>query len=75
LRKTTRLARDMLAGLQQRFPAGFQGYVLFDRWDASNRFLQFCRRQGWHVMCAIKSKRTLGAKTLSPWPHALRPQR
>ena len=50
-------------------------YVLFDSWYASNRLLTFCRRQGWHVMCAIKSNRTLGEKKLSQWPHALRHQR
>ena len=75
LRKKTSLARAMLAGLQQLLPAGFQGYVLFDSWDASKRLLKFCRRQGWHVMCAITSNRTLGDKQLSQWPHALRHQR
>jgi hypothetical protein len=74
-RKKTSLARDMLAGLQQLFPAGFQVYVLFDSWYASNRLLKFCRRQGWHVICAIKSNRMLGDKKLSQWPHALRHQR
>ena len=74
-RKKTSLARDMLAGLQQLLPAGFQVYVLFDSWYASNRLLKFCRRQGWHVICAIKSNRTLGDKKLSQWPHALRHQR
>jgi hypothetical protein len=74
-RKKTSLARDMLAGLQQLLPAGFQVYVLFDSWYASNRLLKFCRRQGWHVICAIKSNRMLGDKKLSQWPHALRHQR
>jgi len=49
--------------------------VLFDSWYASNRLLKFCRRQGWHVICAIKSNRMLGDKKLSQWPHALRHQR
>jgi hypothetical protein len=75
LRKKTSLARDMLAGLQQLLPAGFQVYVLFDSWYASNRLLKFCRRQGWHVICAIKANRTLGDKKLAQWPHALRHQR
>jgi hypothetical protein len=74
-RKKTSLARDMLAGLPQLIPAGFQVYVLFDSWYASNRLLKFCRRQGWHVICAIKSNRMLGDKKLSQWPHALRHQR
>ena len=38
-------------------------------------YCHFCRRQGWHVICAIKSNRTLGEKKLSQWPHALRHQR
>ena len=56
----------MLAGLQQLLPAGFRVYVLFDSWYASNRLLKFCRRQGWHVICAIKSNRTLGDKEALP---------
>ena len=70
-----RLAHDMLAGLQQLLPPGFQVYVLFDSWYASNRLLKFCRRQGWHVVCAIKSNRKLDDKKLSQWPQALRHQR
>jgi hypothetical protein len=74
-RKQTRLARAMLEELQQLFPAGFQVYVLFESWYASHGLLQFCRRQGWHVMCAIKSNRKLDDKKLSQWPQALRHQR
>jgi hypothetical protein len=74
-RKKTSLARDMLEGLQQLFPAGFQVYVLFDRWYASNGLLKVCRRQGWHVICAITSNRKLADKRLSPWPQTLRHQR
>ena len=74
-RKKTSLARDMLEGLQQLLPAGFRVYVLFDSWYASNRLLQWCRRQGWHIICAIKSNRKLGDKKLTTWPQALRHQR
>jgi hypothetical protein len=74
-RKKTSLARDMLEGLQQLLPAGFQVYVLFDSWYASTGLLKFCRRQGWHVICAIKSNRKLDDKRLSQWPQALRHQR
>ena len=74
-RKKTSLARDMLDGLQQLLPAGFQVYVLFDSWYAANRLLKFCRRQDWHVVCAIKSNRTLDDKKLSQWPQTLRHQR
>jgi hypothetical protein len=74
-RKKTSLAQDMLAELQQRLPANFQVYVLFDSWYASNRFMKFCRRQGWHVVCAIKSNRKLDDTKLSTWPQALKHQR
>jgi hypothetical protein len=74
-RKKTSLARDMLDGLQQLLPAGFQVYVLFDSWYAANRLLKCCRRQDWHVVCAIKSNRTLDDKKLSQWPQTLRHQR
>ena len=74
-RKKTTLAREMLGELQQRLPAGFQVYVLFDSWYAANRLLTFCRRQGWHVVCAIKSNRKLDDQKLAQWPQALRHQR
>jgi hypothetical protein len=74
-RKKTTLAREMLGELHQRLPPGFQVYVLFDSWYAANRLLTFCRRQGWHVVCAIKSNRKLDDQKLSQWPQALRHQR
>ena len=74
-RKKTTLAQEMLAELQQLLPAGFQVYVLFDSWYAANRLLKFCRRQDWHVVCAIKSNRKLDDQKLSQWPQALRHQR
>ena len=74
-RKKTTLAQEMLAELQQLLPPGFQVYVLFDSWYAANRLLKFCRRQGWHVVCAIKSNRKLDDQKLSQWPQALRHQR
>jgi hypothetical protein len=74
-RKKTNLARDMLVVLHRLLPPGFTVYVLFDSWYASNGLLKFCRRQDWHVVCAIKSNRKLGDKKLSQWPQALRHQR
>jgi len=74
-RKKTLLAQEMLAELQQLLPPDFQIYVLFDSWYASNRLLKFCRRHGWHVVCAIKSNRQLDDQKLSQWPQALRHQR
>jgi hypothetical protein len=42
---------------------------------ASNRLLKFCRRQRWHVVCAIKSNRKLDDQKLSQWPQTLQHQR
>ena len=56
-------------------PMASRFYVLFDSWYASNRLLKFCRRQGWHVVCAIRSNRKLDDQKLSQWPEALRHQR
>jgi Transposase DDE domain len=74
-RKKTTLAQAMLAELQQLLPPGFQVYVLFDSWYAANRLLKFCRRQGWQVVCAIRSNRKLDDQKLSQWSQALRHQR
>ena len=73
--KKTTLAHEMLTELQQLLPVGFHVYVLFDSWYAANRLLKFCRRQDWHVVCAIKSNRKLDDQKLSQWPQALRHQR
>lgn len=69
-----RMVRAILADLKQRLPAGFPVYVLFDSWYASNNLLKFCRRQGWHVICAIKSNRTLDGVKLSKWNQRLKHQ-
>lgn len=69
-----RIVRAILADLKQRLPARFPVYVLFDSWYASNKLLKFCRRQGWHVICAIKSNRTLDGIKLSKWNQRLKHQ-
>lgn len=51
------LARAMLVELQALLPKGYPVYVLFDSWYASAKLIKFCRRQGWHVICALKSNR------------------
>jgi hypothetical protein len=62
----------MLAALPPRLPSGFQVYVRFESWYAAHRWLKFCRRQGWQVVGALKSKRKLDDQQLSQWPQALR---
>lgn len=69
------LAREMLADLKSRLPKGYQVYLLCDSWYASTKLLKFCRRQGWHVICAVKSNRTLDGKKLSQWNQQLKHQR
>jgi len=69
-----RIVRAILADLKQRLPADLPVYVLFDSWYASNKLLKFCRRQGWHVICAVKSNRTLDGLKLSKWTQRLKHQ-
>lgn len=69
-----RIVRAILADLKERLPADLAVYVLFDSWYASNKLLKFCRRQGWHVICAIKSNRTLDGVKLSTWNQRLKHQ-
>ena len=73
-RSKYRIVRAILADLKHRLPGGFPVYVLFDSWYASNKLLKFCRRQGWHVICAIKSNRTLDGIKLSEWSQRLKHQ-
>ena len=73
-RSKYRIVRAMLAELKDLLPAGLVVYVLFDSWYASNKLMTFCRRQGWHVICAIKSNRTLDGIKLSQWNQRLKRQ-
>ena len=73
-RSKYRLARAMLVNLKKRLPAELPVYVLFDSWYAANKLLNFCRRQGWHIICALKSNRTLDGIKLSKWNQRLKHQ-
>jgi len=53
------LAREMLVELTELLPKGHKVYVLFDSWYSSAKLIKFCRRQKWHVICAIKSNRRI----------------
>jgi hypothetical protein len=53
------LAREMLVELATLLPKGHKIYALFDSWYASKKLIKFCRRQKWHVICAIKSNRRI----------------
>ncbi len=71
------LAREMLTELKPFIPKGWKVYVLFDSWYASAKLIKFLRRQGkgWHVLCAIKSNRTLDGIQVSQWNQRLRHKR
>lgn len=69
------LAQEMLKDLKALLPKGFKVYVLFDSWYASNKLLKFCRRNGWHAICAIRSNRKFGDKKLSQWNKAYKHRR
>jgi Transposase DDE domain len=66
------LARAMLVELQALLPKGYPVYVLFDSWYASAKLIKFCRRQGWHVICAIKSNRRIDKKRIDQHDLALK---
>jgi hypothetical protein len=73
-RSKYRIVRAILADLKQRLPAQFPVYVLCDSWYASAKLLKYCRRQGWQVICALKSNRTLDGVKLSQWNQRLKHQ-
>jgi len=66
------IAHDMLTELAGMLPKGYQVYVLFDSWYASAKLIRFCRRQGWHVVCALKSNRCIDKKRVELHDQALR---
>jgi hypothetical protein len=63
-RSKYRIARAMLVEMAAILPQGYPMYVTFDSWYASAKLIQFCRRQGWHVICALKSNRLLNGKSV-----------
>ncbi len=66
------LARQVLVELATFLPKGHQVYVLFDSWYASEKLIKFCRRQSWHVICAVKSNRTLDKVKISQHNQSLK---
>jgi hypothetical protein len=53
------IARQMLKAIAPLLPTGYQVYVVFDSWYASARFIKWCRKRKWHVICRLKSNRNL----------------
>lgn len=71
----TRLTRQMLWSLKTLLPKGWPVYVAFDSWYASARLIKFVRRQGWHVLCALKYNRKLNGIRLDTHARTLKHQR
>jgi len=69
------LAREMLMELADLLPKGHKVYVLFDSWYSSRKLIQFCRRQKWQVICAIKSNRRIDKVRVDQHNLALRHKR
>lgn len=57
-----KITREILTQLAPLLPKEVPVYVLFDSWYASAKLIKFCRRQGWHVICALKQNRTFTIK-------------
>ena len=68
------LARNMLEELVQLLPKRHRVYVLFDSWYASAKLIKFCRRQRWHVICAVKTNRRIDKKRIDHYNQALKHQ-
>lgn len=74
-RSKNNLAREMLKELGEYLPPEYQVYVLFDRWYSSTKLIKYIRRQGWHVIAAMKSNRQLDGINLTKWAQRLRHKR
>jgi hypothetical protein len=74
-RSKYRIARAMLVEMAAILPKGYPVYVTFDSWYASAKLIKFCRRQGWHVICALKSNRLLNGKSVKKHDQALKHRR
>lgn len=69
------LAQQMLREIAPLLPKDYQVYVLFDSWYASARLIRFIRRQGWHVICALKSNRKLSGTSVTDWDRRCKGER
>lgn len=69
------VAREMLTALAPLLPPACRIDVVFDRWYASAKLIRFCRRHGWHVICDLKTNRTLDGRPLRTWAQLVRHQR
>jgi len=53
------IARAMLEAAKPFIPDGYDVYLLCDSWYAAASLIGWCREQDWHVICRLKSNRSL----------------
>ncbi len=70
-----RLARRILEDCRELIPPDVAVYVQFDIWYSSARLIKYIRRQGWHVICRVKSNRKLSDQSIKQRGLAQRHQR
>lgn len=69
------LAQEMLEQIRELLPAHVPVYVLFDSWYTAAWLVKWIRRQGWHVIAAVKANRLLNGKSLTTWHKDLKKRR
>jgi hypothetical protein len=69
------LALQMLQSIVSLLPKDTPVYVLFDSWYTSAKLVKWIRQQGWHVIAAIKSNRSVSKKKLPEWHNELKGRR
>ncbi len=69
------LVEEMLTEIAPALPAACRVYVLFDSWFDGYHLELFLHQQGWHWICATRSKRNLSGRPLSSWWNHLGHQR
>lgn len=74
-RSKNSLARQRLEALRPLLPEGWEVYVQFDSWYASEQLIKYVHRQGWHVTCGLKHNRKLNGIRIDQLDHALRHRR
>lgn len=71
-RSKYRIARAMLTEVAALLPKDIPVIVAFDSWYASAKLINFCRRQKWQVICALKSNRLLNNQRVDHHDQTLR---
>ena len=58
-RTKIQIARAMLEAVKPLIPDGYTVYLLCDSWYSAASLIGWCRDQEWHVICRLKSNRSL----------------